>query len=109
MKEAAKRVREDVEALRGELRLAWFEWRGLLTQSLAFEFEKRIESSPLYEPVVASLETISENVKKISARGHLARLKLSRILVRLAGSVLNKNLAAFEAALKDLIELGKSV
>jgi hypothetical protein len=92
MKRAAKRVAQKADALRGELRLAWFEWRGLLSQSLAFEFEKRIESSPLYEPGV-----------------HLARLKLSRILVRMAGSVLHKNLAAFEAALKDLIELGKSV
>ena len=109
MKRAVKRVAGEADALRGELRLAWFEWRGLLSQSLAFEFEKRIESSPLYEPVASSFETISENVRKISARGHLARLKLSRILVRMAGSLLHKNLAAFEAALKDLIELGKSV
>jgi hypothetical protein len=109
MKRAHRKVATGVEALRGDLRLAWFEWRGLLTQSLAFEFEKRIESSPLYEPLMASLETISENVKKISVRGHLAKLRLSRILVRLAGSVLHKNQAAFEAALRDLIELGKSV
>ena len=109
MKKAAKKVAEGAEGLRGELRLAWFEWRGLLSQSMAFTFEKRIESSPLYEPLMASLETIRENVKKISARGHMAKLKLSRILVRLVGSVINKNQAAFETALKDLIELGKSV
>lgn len=109
MKRAAFQVARDVEALRDEVRLAWFEWRGLLGQSLAFEFEKRIESSPLYQPLLASFETIAENVKKISARGHVARLKLSRILVRMVGSVVNKNPAVFEAALKDLIELGKSV
>ena len=98
-----------LQSATGELRLAWFEWRGLLSESAAYEFEKRIESSPLYEPITASLETISENVKKISARGNSARLRLSRILVRLAASVLNQNIAAFEAALRDLIELGKSV
>jgi hypothetical protein len=109
VKQAMDKVTQAVDRARGEARLTWFEWKGLLTQSAAFEFDRRIASSPLYEPLQASLETISENVKKISARGHLARLKLSRILVRLAGSLLNQNQAAFEAALRDLIELGKSV
>jgi|GEM_PF-657785 len=109
MKHSLERVTNGVDRAKGELRLTWLEWRDLLSQSAAYEFEKRIERSMLYEPLTASLETISENVKKISSRGNKARLKLGRILVRLTASVVNQNTAAFEAAVRDLIELGKSV
>ena len=95
--------------LKAEARLAYLEWKSLLSHSVKYEFEKRVESSVLYAPMYESAETIRQNVKKISARGNAAKIKVSRILVRLGASVLYKNLAAFEAALKDLVELGKSV
>lgn len=97
------------ERLQAELRLALLEWKSLLGHTASYEFKKRIEANPMYAPVNFSLEIVGENVKKIYARGHSARIKLTRILVRLVASALNKNIAAFEAALKDLIELGKSV
>lgn len=92
-----------------ELRLAVAEWKSLLGTSATYEFKKRVQGSPVYGPMYYSVEIITQNVKKIAARGHAARVRLSRILMRLAASVVNKNVAAFEAAVKDLIELGKSV
>lgn len=98
-----------VEDIWAEIRLALLEWKSLLSHSAKYEFEKRVRSSPLYSPMYESVETIRENVEKISRRGNATRLRLYRILMRMFASVVNKNLPAFEAALKDLVELGKSV
>lgn len=98
-----------IEVQWAALKLALQEWNDLLQHSARYEFKKRIESSVFYAPAYMSLEIVLENIKKISSRGHMARIRLSRILVRMIASALNQNLAAFEAALKDLIALGKSV
>lgn len=97
------------DEIRAESRLAYLEWKSLLSHSAKYEFEKRVQSSPLYAPMYESLETIRENVNTISSRGNAAKVKLYRILMRMFASVVNKNLPAFEAALKDLVQLGKSV
>lgn len=96
-------------ALRSEIRLAFHEWRSLIGESLSYELQKRVIDSPLLGPAHASLKSIEDNVKQISSRGFAARVKLTRIMVRIVSAFLNNNREAFEQAIVDLIELGKKV
>lgn len=96
-------------SIRSEIRLAFHEWRSLIGSSLSYELQKRVIDSQLLGPAHASLKIIEDNVKQIASRGFAARVKLTRILVRLASAFLHNNREAFEQAVLDLVELGKKV
>ena len=85
------------------------EWQELFESTIRVKLDEWFCSLPMHDTLRDSSQLIKSNIVKISSRGNVARLKLGRILVRLFASVLNKNMAAFEAAFKDLIELGRSV
>jgi hypothetical protein len=53
--------------------------------------------------------TIEENVKRIASQGFAARVKLTRIMMRVAYALLNNNREALANAIGDLLELGKRV
>jgi hypothetical protein len=95
--------------VRSEVRLAFHEWRGLLGESLSYELQKRVIDSQILGPAHSSLRMIEENVKQIASRGFAARVKLTRIMVRMTSAALNNNREALQLALNDLIELGKKV
>jgi hypothetical protein len=99
----------NISTIRSEIRLAFHEWRSLLGVSLNYELQKRVIDSQLLGPAHASLKTIEDNVKQIASRGFAARVKLTRIMMRMAAAFLNNNREAFEQAIVDLIELGKKV
>jgi hypothetical protein len=99
----------NISTIRSEIRLAFHEWRSLLGESLNYELQKRVIDSQLLGPAHASLKTIEDNVKQIASRGFAARVKLTRIMMRMAAAFLNNNREAFEQAIVDLIELGKKV
>ncbi|NBO37799.1 hypothetical protein EBU99_04355 [bacterium] len=99
----------NLSTIRSEVRLAFHEWRSLIGESLSYELQKRVVDSQLLGPAHASLKTIEENVKQIASRGFAARVKLSRIMIRMASAFLNNNKEAFQQAVMDLIELGKKV
>lgn len=95
--------------IRSEIRLAFHEWKTLIGSSLSYELQKRVVDSKILGPAHASLKIIEDNVKQIAARGFAARVKLTRILVRMSSALLHNNSQAFEQAVLDLIELGKKV
>jgi hypothetical protein len=99
----------NISTIRSEIRLAFHEWRSLIGESLSYELQKRVIDSQLLGPAHASLKTIEDNVKQIASRGFAARVKLTRIMMRMAAAFLNNNREAFEQAVVDLIELGKKV
>ncbi len=99
----------NISTIRSEIRLAFHEWRSLIGESLSYELQKRVIDSQLLGPAHASLKTIEDNVKQIASRGFAARVKLTRIMMRMAAAFLNNNREAFEQAIVDLIELGKKV
>ncbi len=99
----------NLSTIRSETRLAFHEWKSLIGESLAYELQKRVIDSHLLGPAHASLKTLEDNVKQIASRGFAARVKLTRIMVRMASAFLNNNKEAFEQAILDLIELGKKV
>ena len=99
----------NLPALHSEVLLALHEWRSLFEGSLSYELKKRVLDSHLLGPAHASLKSIEENVKQIASRGFAARVKLTRILMRMSSSLLNNNREAFELAVHDLIALGKKV
>jgi hypothetical protein len=99
----------NISSIRSEIRLAFHEWRSLIGESLSYELQKRVIDSQLLGPAHASLKTIEDNVKQIASRGFAARVKLTRIMMRMAAAFLNNNREAFEQAIVDLIELGKKV
>jgi hypothetical protein len=99
----------NISTIRSEIRLAFHEWRSLIGESLSYELQKRVIDSQLLGPAHASLKTIEDNVKQIASRGFAARVKLTRIVMRMAAAFLNNNREAFEQAVVDLIELGKKV
>ena len=101
--------RMNLLSIRSEIRLAFHEWRSLIGSSLSYEIQKRVVDSHLLGPAHSSLKVIDENVKRIAARGFAARVKLTRILVRMSSALLHNNSQAFEQGLLDLIELGKKV
>lgn len=103
----AMKVRLD--SMRSEVRLAFHEWRSLIGESLSYELQKRIVDSQVFGPAHASLLTLEENVKQIASRGFAARVKLTRIMVRVASAMLNNNREALQVALNDLLDLGKKV
>ena len=90
------------EVLIAEIRLALLEWKSLLVHSALY---KRDIIKQAFDDSV--IETVIATVRKISQKGRKARLKLTRILIRMLSSALNQNAKAFEAALKDLIDLGR--
>ena len=98
-----------ISTIRSEIRLAFHEWRSLIGESLSYELQKRIIDSQLLGPAHASLKTIEDNVKQIASRGFAARVKLTRIMMRMVSAFLNNNREAFERAFVDLVELGKKV
>ncbi|MEN9529851.1 MAG: hypothetical protein RI932_1724 [Pseudomonadota bacterium] len=98
-----------ISSFRSEARLAFHEWKSLIGESLAYELQKRVVDSHLLGPAHASLKNLEDNVKQIASRGFAARVKLTRIMVRMASAFVNNNKAAFEQAILDLIELGKKV
>lgn len=104
-----KPFRWHIPTLRSEVRLAFHEWKQLVTHSLDYQIERRIIDSQLLGPAHATLKTIKENVKQIASRGFAARVKLTRIMVRMTSAVLNNNPQALEKAVADLVELGKKV
>lgn len=97
------------DSVRSETRLAFHEWRSLIGESLSYELQKRVVDSQILGPAHASLVTLEENVKQIASRGFAARVKLTRILVRMASALLNNNKEAVQVAMNDLLELGKKV
>lgn len=98
-----------LDSMRSEVRLAFHEWRSLLGESLSYELQKRVIDSRLLGPAHSSLVNIEENVKQIASKGFAARVKLTRILVRMVSAILNNNSEALQVALNDLLELGKRV
>ena len=76
---------------------SWKDSQALLQEIYAV-IENSVEGSPL--------KVITDNIRRISKKSRAAQVKLSRIVVRLIASVLNQNPAAFESAVKDLIQLG---
>ncbi|NBX17369.1 MAG: hypothetical protein EBR09_08395 [Proteobacteria bacterium] len=98
-----------VSSIRSDVRLAFHEWQGLIGGSLSYELRKRVIDSQLLGPAHASWLTIEDNVKLIAARGFAARMKLTRIMMRLVSALLNNNREASLNALSDLLELGKKV
>ena len=98
-----------IESMRSEMRLAFFEWRSLLVESFHYELEKRVIDSQLLGPAHASWCVVEENVKQIATRGFAARVKLTRILMRMTSAALNNNKQALHHAVSDLLELGKKV
>ncbi|MBM3383128.1 MAG: hypothetical protein FJY29_11900 [Betaproteobacteria bacterium] len=99
----------NISTLRSEARLAFHEWKSLIGESLAYELQKRVVDSHLLGPTHAALRNLEDNVKQIASRGFAARVKLTRIMVRMASAFLNNNREAFERAIMDLIQLGKKV
>ena len=99
----------NISTIRSEIRLAFHEWRSLIGESLSYELQMRVIDSRLLGPAHASLKTIEDNVKQIASRGFAARVKLTRIMMRMVSAFLNNNREAFEQAIVDLIELGKKV
>jgi hypothetical protein len=97
------------DQLSTEARLALYEWRGLIGESLSYELQKRIIDSQILGPAHASIVTFEQNVKLIASRGLAARVKLSRILLRLSAALLNNNREALQVAMNDLLLLGKKV
>lgn len=98
-----------LDSVRSETRLAFHEWRSLIGESFSYELQKRVVDSQILGPAHASLVTLEENVKQIASRGFAARVKLTRILVRMASALLNNNKEAVQVAMNDLLELGKKV
>lgn len=98
-----------VPTIRSEMRLAYHEWKQLITHSLDYQIKKRVTDSQVLGPAHSTLKTIEENVKQIASKGFAARVKLTRIVVRITSAVLNNNPQALEKAVADLVELGKKV
>jgi hypothetical protein len=98
-----------LESIQAEVRLAFHEWQSLIGGSLSYELRKRVVDSQILGPAHASLMIVEENVKQIASRGFAARMKLTRIMMRLASALLNNNREALQNALSDLLELGKKV
>lgn len=97
------------ESVQSEIRLAFHEWSSLIGGSLSYELRKRVIDSQILGPAHASLVTIEENVKRIASQGFAARVKLTRIMMRVAYALLNNNREALTNAVSDLLELGKRV
>ena len=91
------------------LRLTFLEWSEMLISTLQYKIQEGATALGIPLPDSISTNNWSEQMKKISDRGTLARLKLGRILVRLFSASVNKNRRAFERALADLIDLGKMI
>lgn len=99
----------NLPALNSEVVLALHEWRNLIQGTISYELKKRVIDSHLLGPAHASVKSIEENVKQIASRGFAARVKLTRILMRMSSALMNNNREAFERAVHDLIALGKKV
>jgi hypothetical protein len=104
-----KALSPDTTQIRSEVRLAFHEWKQLLAQSASYQVKKRIVDSQVLGPAHTTLKTIEENVKQIASKGFAARMKLTRIMIRLASAAINNNPQALEQAIMDLVELGKKV
>jgi hypothetical protein len=98
-----------IHSIRSDVRLAYHEWQSLIGGSLSYELRKRVIDSQVLGPAHSSWVTIEENVKQIAGRGFAARMKLTRIMMRLVSALLNNNREASLNALSDLLELGKKV
>jgi hypothetical protein len=98
-----------IPAFRSEVRLAYHEWKQLITNSIDYQIKKRVIDSQILGPAHSTLKTVEENVKQIASKGFAARVKLTRIIVRMTSAVLNNNRQALEKAVADLVELGKKV
>jgi hypothetical protein len=97
------------EKLKANLLLNLDEWKDLLLTSARYEFEKRIQKSAVLSPVVTSAEVFIEMVVRVSRTGFASRIKVGRLLVRMFGAMVNQNSKAFEAAIKDLMDLGREL
>lgn len=104
-----KRLDFNMPKIQSEVRLAFHEWKQLITLSVDYQIKKRVIDSQILGPAHSALKTIEENVKQIASKGFAARVKLTRIMMRITSAVLNNNRRAFEQAVADLVELGKKV
>ena len=95
--------------LKSGLALAGLEWSALLLSTLQYKIQETAATLEILLPDSLSAKNWATQMKMITDRGTIARLKLGRILVRLFSASLNKNRRAFEHALNDLIDLGKLV
>jgi hypothetical protein len=93
---------------REKLELVAREWGDMLSASLQYKIMETLEVLGLQTPEPWHPKNWLSEMNKIAKSGMMARLKLSRIVVRLSSAAIHKNALAFEHALGDLIELGKS-
>ncbi len=81
--------------------------RELGVETLKYFLRLRLEALPGRPRFHLTPERVIELIQSASAAGGLTRVRLWRVMVRLSASALYQDTAAFESALRDLLELGK--